>query len=204
MASRAPNIPLPNHDSTQDLLVRGRGGDRSAVNELFRRSLPSLKRWAHGRLPAAARDRGDTEDLLQDTFVAVLQRLSYFDAGRSGALEGYVRVALRNRVRDEIRRVSRRPPSEELIEARDVRPSPLDGVLFEDTADRYRAALERLRPVERAAILAFVEHGPDYRKLAEILGKPTPDAARMALGRAMRLLFQIAEGRPLPPKRSRR
>jgi RNA polymerase sigma factor (sigma-70 family) len=136
--------------------------------------------------------------------VNVLQRLSYFDASRTGALEGYVRVALRNRVRDEVRRISRRPPSEALVEAPDMGPSPLDGVLFEDTANRYRAALERLRPTERAVIIAFVEHGSDYKKLAEILRKPTPNAARVALGRAMHQLFQIAEGRPLPTNRSRR
>ena len=48
-----------------------------------------------------------------------------------------------------------------------------------------RAALERLRPEEREAIVARVEMGYSYDELAQVLGKPTPDAARKAAQRAL-------------------
>ena len=53
-----------------DLIRRAQGGDEDAMNRLFARHLPELRRWARGRLPAAAREvpvqpigeRRDAED----------------------------------------------------------------------------------------------------------------------------------------------
>jgi DNA-directed RNA polymerase specialized sigma24 family protein len=56
--------------------------------------------------------------------------------------------------------------------------------------ERYQGALMRLRPEEREAIIARVEMDYSYAELAEILGKPTPDAARKT---AQRALVRLAE-----------
>src|SRR5437899_9074668 len=37
-------------DSTFELVERVKGGDRDALNQLFTRFLPGLRRWASGRL----------------------------------------------------------------------------------------------------------------------------------------------------------
>jgi RNA polymerase sigma-70 factor, ECF subfamily len=52
----------PVWESTLSLLTRVRGGDEAALNDLFARYLPLMRRWAAGRLPRWARDRftGDT------------------------------------------------------------------------------------------------------------------------------------------------
>jgi hypothetical protein len=42
-------------DATLELVVRAQMGDYLAVEAILQRCLPPLKRWAHGRLPAAAR-----------------------------------------------------------------------------------------------------------------------------------------------------
>src|SRR5262252_2885992 len=101
-------------DSSLTLLRRAHDGDEAAVNELFARYIPRLQRWAHGRLPAWARGSLDTHDLVQDTFMQVLKRLDQFEPRHEGAFQGYLRQALFNRVRDEIRRVQRRPAPDEL------------------------------------------------------------------------------------------
>ncbi len=62
-------------DSTKDLVLRAKVGDRLAENEIVRRSLPRMRRFAHGRLPPAVRNGYDTEDIVQDSLLQTLQRL---------------------------------------------------------------------------------------------------------------------------------
>ena len=100
-------IPL---DSSLTLLERARAGDRAALDSLVARYLPRLQRWASGRLPHWARDLADTQDLVQETLVQTFQRIEAFDSRGEGALQAYLRQAILNRIRDELRRAKRRPP----------------------------------------------------------------------------------------------
>src|SRR3954468_19823323 len=61
--SAAPSGPH-RLDSTFDLVERAKSGDGDALNQLFARYLPSLRRWASGRLPRWSRDLMDTDDLV--------------------------------------------------------------------------------------------------------------------------------------------
>jgi RNA polymerase sigma-70 factor (ECF subfamily) len=181
----------PDLESTEHLLKRARNGDDEALNTLFARCLPRLKRWASGRLPAYTRDLLDTDDLVQDTVAQTLKRLDSFEPRREGALQAYLRQAVMNRVRDQLRRVARRPPAEVLDSGHaDQGASPLEQAIGREAVERYEAALQRLRPDDREAIVARVELGYSYEQLAEAIGKPSADAARMAVGRA---LLKLAE-----------
>jgi RNA polymerase sigma-70 factor (ECF subfamily) len=180
-------------DSTVDLLERAKKGDRAALDALFARCLPPLRRWARGRLPAAARGALDTQDLVQDTILNSLGRLDHFESRHEGALQAYLRQAVLNRIRDEVRRIVRRPAPAEL---RDSQPadqaSPLDVAIGRQGVERYEAALQRLRPADREAIIGRIELQHDYQTLATILGKPNANAARVAVTRALgRLLEQM-------------
>ena len=55
---------------------------------------------------------------------------------------------------------------------------------------RYEAALQRLKPGDREAIIARVEMGLPYSEVAAALGKPSVAAAHMAVSRA---LVRLAE-----------
>jgi len=173
-------------ESTFTLLARARDGDVHAVEELFRRHLRPLQRWARGRLPNWARDLSDTDDLVQDTLLRTFKQLDRFDSRGAGALQAYLRQAIVNRVRDELRRKGRQPSMTDVADI-DVRAdqSPLEEAIGRETLEHYEAALERLRPEEREAIVARVEMGYSYDELAQMLGKPTPDAARKAAQRAL-------------------
>ena len=173
-------------ESSVELLARARTGDDRALEELLARHVPALRRWARGRLPRWARDLSDTEDLVQDTLFKTLKHLGTFRPEREGALQAYLRQAVMNRIRDEIRRVRTRPVREELAE--DVTAaltSPLDEAIGAEAIARYEAALAALREEEREAIIARVEFEQSYEKIAALLGKPSPDAARMAVQRAL-------------------
>ena len=183
--------PAPDAASTLDLLQRARQGDQDALNALFERYLPALRRWARGRLPRWTRDLRDTDDLVQETLVQTLGRLDAFEPRHEGALQAYLRQAVVNRVRDEVRRVGRRPAATALDdELMDRGVSPLDEAIGREAAERYEAALQRLRPEERELIVARVEMGNGYEQIAAAHGKPSADAARMGVARA---LVRLAE-----------
>lgn len=188
----------PALDATVELLGRAQAGDAEAVNLLFSRYLPPLRRWARGRLPQYARDLLETEDLVQETMVHAFKRLKGFEMRHDGALHAYLRQAVINRIRDEVRRAQRRPAAEELEadQHRDSTASPLETAIGTQAVERYDAALARLRDEDRQAIVARVELGLSYAEVATALGKSSPDAARMAVARALVKLAQEM-GKPL-------
>jgi len=178
-------------DSTQYLVERAKAGDRQALDLLFDRALPALRRWASGRLPRWSRDLMDTDDIVQETAIRAMQRIGGFEPRHAGALQAYLRQAIVNRIRDEIRHKGRLPMQAELDEnQRDLSASPLEAAIGHEAVERYETALARLRPEEREAIVGRVEMDSSYEELAQALGKPSADAARMATSRALLRLAQ--------------
>jgi RNA polymerase sigma-70 factor (ECF subfamily) len=184
-------------DATGDLLDRARAGDEEALAQLFERHIPPLRRWASGRLPRWARDIADTTDLIQETVVEVLRHLHHFEHRGEGALQAYLRQAVTNRIRNELRKVARRGVPDPLDSAvPDDGTSPLEAAIAQQTLDQYDAALQRLKPNEREAVVSRVELRLSYAEIAEVLEKPSANAARMAVVRA---LLRLAEEMKRPP-----
>jgi RNA polymerase sigma factor (sigma-70 family) len=178
-------------ESTMRLLERARGGDREALDRLVSRHLIPLKRWAKGRLPRWARDLADTDDLVQDTLLQTFKRIGDFEARGVGALQAYLRQAVVNRVRDELRKKGRRPESTDLDGLQiDAGLSPLEEAIGRESFARYERALASLTEDEREAIVGRVEMGYSYEELADVLGKPSSEAARKAARRALVRLTQ--------------
>jgi RNA polymerase sigma factor (sigma-70 family) len=91
-----------------------------------------------------------------------------------------------NRIRDEHRKAGRRPESAELdSQAPDSGASPLEQAIGQQAVERYEKALQRLRASDREAIIGRIEMGFTNDELAQLLGKPSANAARMALERAL-------------------
>jgi RNA polymerase sigma factor (sigma-70 family) len=173
-------------ESSFELLQRVKSGDAEALDRLVQRYLQPLRRWASGRLPYWARDLSDTQDLVQDAIFQTLRHLQAFHPQRDGALHAYLRRAVMNRIRDELRRAHRRPASAELDDdMADAGASPLDLAIHKEARDRYEAALVQLRVEEQEIIIARVEFGFDYAAIATALDRPTADAARVAVRRAL-------------------
>ena len=183
--------------STLDLLERFKRGDEDAVSQLVERSIPPLQRWARGRLPQWARSLAETQDLVQHAVLRALPHLKKFEARHPGALQAYLRQAVHNHIRDEIRKVKGRPVPAELPDDQpDDGPSPLERAIGQESLERYEAALQRLRPEDREAIIVRIELGHSYAEVAEELGKPSIAAAHMAVSRALvRLAQEMSRGR---------
>jgi RNA polymerase sigma factor (sigma-70 family) len=131
----------------------------------------------------------ETSDVVQETVMAALRRLDGLQAQRQGALQAYLRQAVLNRIRDVVRYHRRRPAYTPLPEQLlDPGTSPLEQAIGAENLERYEAALQRLRPADREAIVARLEMQYTYEELAVALGKRTAGAARLAVTRAMKRL----------------
>ena len=179
-----PTPPVSNPPSLE-LLRRARAGDTQALGRLFQRYLPFLHRWAHGRIPRWARNAVDTTDVVQDTVLYTMRNLRSFEPQREGALLGYLRRSLMNRIRDRFRYAVRHPNDELTDVHPDQGDSPLEFAIDAENRRRYDDALARLSPPDREAIVGRLELGYSYEQLALVLKKPTPGAARMAVRRAL-------------------
>jgi RNA polymerase sigma-70 factor (ECF subfamily) len=196
---KEPELPRPTEgpsllsdEPTIELVLSARNGDHMALEALLERCLPPLKRWAHGRLPARARGGLDTGDLVQDAAMHVLARLDKFEPRHVGAMQAYLRMSVINRIRDEIRKVGRRPEAVELTtEPPSDITSPLELVIREECYERYRGALDKLRPRDREMIVARVEVQWTIQEIAHRFGMASIDAARVAVSRSLKRLTAL-------------
>lgn len=153
-----------------DLLARLQRRDPQALAELYDR----YGRAAYGLILRMVRDTGVAEDLVQETFLRVWNRVHEFDSER-GAVGPWLLAVARNRAIDYLRsRDGRMRNALELNETEhpslfvDLRPDALDQLL----AGRLRKALGGLQTQQREAIeLAYFE-GLTQTEIAARMGQP--------------------------------
>jgi RNA polymerase sigma-70 factor (ECF subfamily) len=187
--------------TTVRLLARARAGEREAMNQLFERFGPELRRLAHGRLPGRARGVLDTPDLVQDALLQTFKHLDRFEDRGDGALRAFMRQVLLNRISYECRRAVRREPHEPIPE--DIQadaPSPLESAIGAEAIAHYDAALATLPERDRELVIARVELGLSFPEIAQSMGRASANAARMAVVRALvklseALARELAAGR---------
>lgn len=181
--------------ATTELLRLAKEGDADARDRLLARYHTRLTRWASGRLPLRARSLLDTADLVQETLVRVLEGLDRIEVRGPGGFQAYARQAVLNRIRDQVRWAARRPPSGDgPADLSDASPSPLENAIGADVLQRYEGALARLSDSERELLHLKIELDFDYEEIAGITGRPSRDAARMAVQRALRRLAEEMSG----------
>jgi len=186
-------------DSTLTLVTRARLGDRAALELIAERYQAALTRFAHGRVPASARGLLDTCDVVQLALVRTLGRLDEIDTSLRGSLLAYLRRAVLNQIRDEIRRAKRRPIPEGLspdLRSRDR--DPIEIVISRETLERYDVALAQLPCDQQEAFIMRIEMDCGFREIAEALGRPSAESARMLVRRAIRTLARLLRQSAVP------
>ena len=179
----SPETPLL---ETRELLQRAKDGDRAALDQLMARYLPRLKRWAAGRLPMHARSLLDTADLVQDTLLRVMQGLDRVEVRGPGGFQAYVRQAVLNRIRDEVRWAGRRPGPDGVPESLpDPQPTPFENAIGAELLAKYEAGLARLDEGDQRLLHLRIELGFDYDEIAAMTGREKRNTARMAVHRAL-------------------
>ena len=141
-----------------------------------------------GRLPRRVRGSVDTSDIVQQALGYTFTRLDWFESKRGSAMRAYLRRVAENRIRDELRRATRRRDAiapEQAVRASEDGAPQLRQLVEGDAWRRYLDGLRRMRPRDRRLVVGRVELGYNYRQLALLERLPSPDAARMALRRAL-------------------
>ena len=157
------------HD--EELAKRLQQRDPQAMADLYDR----FGRLVYSVILAIVRDAGVAEDLVQETFLRVWNRMNAFEAGK-GALGPWLLAIARNRAIDYIRSVqSRMQRNTYEFDAREHPSLFVDmekDVLNSDSARSIRKALEKLTENQRKVIeLAYYE-GLSQTEMAERMGQP--------------------------------
>ncbi len=186
-----PDRPCPTDESTVRLCEQIREGDAAARAVLIERYFGALHRWARGRLPRNARSEMNTEDLVQETMVRALGRLEGFKPGETGSFLAYLREILKNRIRDEVRKVWNRPRPAELDNTiEDPGPSPMERAIDGEAWERYETGLAALPAQQREGVIMRLELQFSHQQVARALGMPTANSARMMVARAIERLVE--------------
>jgi RNA polymerase sigma-70 factor (ECF subfamily) len=191
------------------LIERCRAGDASAWEDVVRAQSGRVYNLCY-RLTGR---REDAEDLTQDVFIKAYRRLSQYDPARS-SFPTWIAAIARHATVDHFRRTRderRTQPLEPWTDAdgsprpgrepEDDAPSPDDVLAARETRRRVQAALDRLTPEFREAVILRDIQDLDYAEIASVLGLPVGTVkSRISRGRAelARLLSRIYEQVPSP------
>jgi RNA polymerase sigma-70 factor (ECF subfamily) len=108
-----------------------------------------------------------------------------------GIFQAYVRQAILNRIRDQVRWARRRPGTEMTEDVQDQAPSPLEEAIGSEVLERFESGMARLSEDDRRLVHLRVELDLSYDEIAAITERASSDAARMATQRALRRLAEM-------------
>jgi RNA polymerase sigma-70 factor, ECF subfamily len=170
-AAAAPGAAAVGSPAEEALVEAARGGDRRAFGRLFEQYAPMVHGILLARVPAR-----DAEDLLQDVFLAALQRLA--SLREALAFGGWLAMIARNRAVDFHRGRRKTTELPDDLAHEDPAQSEAEQVLvvIRELPEAYRETLV-LRLVEEMS-------GPE---IAARVGL-TPESVRVNLHRGMKLL----------------
>jgi RNA polymerase sigma-70 factor (ECF subfamily) len=160
-------VQQPVAEEERNVVARMAAGDRAALAELY----ASYERPLLAYLRLLTRDAGLAEELLQDTLLAAWHGAGGY-AGQA-SVRGWLFGIARRRAHDSLRRRSLRlVDGAELETVASSEPDPEAMTLARAGQDALVAAIERLAPIHREALVLTFVHELSYQDLAEVLGIP--------------------------------
>jgi RNA polymerase sigma-70 factor (ECF subfamily) len=152
-------------DAPDEALVRATlSGDEGAFAHLVRRYL----RKAMAVALEYARSREDAEDVVQDTFRRVLEKLDRFDTARS--FEPWFFTILRNTARNALK--SRRTREHDVLtgEQASISPGPYEDTRRLELRQQIGAAIERLPAMQKICFRLCMVEGLTSKEAASATG----------------------------------
>jgi RNA polymerase sigma-70 factor, ECF subfamily len=190
-AEPAPGEGRERADDGVDRALVGRwlAGDERAATLLVERHAPALARFAASLTSGI--DRGQVDELVQDTFVRAFQSMAEFRGESS--LRTWLFTIERRLLLDRRRAERRRPDAAEIDEADAATEyTALDAMVAGETESRIRHALDRLSPMQRNVFMLRVTEGLSYKEIAEVVGT-TEGAARVHYHNAVRAIKELVD-----------
>src|SRR5690349_2879914 len=152
-----------------DLVLKAQTGDRAAYGQLVERFQPTVYAVALARL----RNPTEAQELTQEVFLHGMKKLPQLRDAQCFA--GWLRQIT---VRMAINRLTRRGPlqkadSSEMLEAAEAaNANPLDSLIQSERASELYKALEQLKPVDRATLVAFYIRGRSLKQMSREFETP--------------------------------
>jgi len=179
-------VPVAQTDLPTDVdLVRAyRNGDERSAAQLVGRHAAALARFLAGM----GADRGDVDDLVQDSFFRAFRALPGW-RGESAFRSWLFRIGS-NLLKDQFRRRGGRvvvPLEDGNLVARDDPGAQLEA---RELRERIGEGLSRLPRLEREVFLLRVQQGMPYEEVAVVL-QTTPGAARVHYHHAVKKLKEL-------------
>lgn len=185
--------------SPEALLEAAAGGHATALLTLYDRVAPTLV----GVAMRVLSNRAESEDVVQDAFTRAWREAASFDRQRGSALAWMVTLT-RNRAIDVLRQRKRRAQqSDELVaegeQQEPERPRSPERALHDmQRAVAVRAALDALRPEQRAALELAYFSGLSHSEIAAALGQPLGTVKTRIAQSVKRLREVLAAHAPAP------
>ena len=184
------------------LVERARAGDRAAYGELVERFQPTVYAVALARL----RNPAEAQELAQEVFLHGMRKLPQLRDAQCFA--GWLRQIT---VRMAINRLTRRGPlhkvePEVLENAEAAGAGPLEALVKAEQAAALYRGLERLKPVDRATLVAFYLRGRSLKQMSREFETPIGTIKRrlhVARNRLKKQLERAAAGEQPTPRQRR-
>jgi RNA polymerase sigma factor (sigma-70 family) len=154
--------PAERDELNQLLLQTGRS-DQKAFAELYKRTSSKL----FGVCLRMLHDRGEAEEVLQETYTTVWRRAASFDAAKASAITWLITLS-RNKAIDRLRqhREELLDDPSRLDEAVDEQPTPATDAETSQEYRRLQRCLDELEPQQRDSVREAFFTGATYNELA--------------------------------------
>ena len=170
-----------NPTTDEELLLRFKAGQTESFGQLVRR----YERELYGYLRRYLGDEALAEDVFQNTFLQVYQKLDQYETGRP--VRPWLYTIATHQAIDALRRAGRRPvvsldqtretdvngATRSLLDMVEARQSdPMEQMEAEERRERVRAGIAELPEHLRSTVILAYFQGLKYREIADILEIP--------------------------------
>ncbi len=197
----------PPFHQTIVLVGRAQDADPEALQELFARYLPRVRRIVALRLGRQQHEILDIDDITQDAMADAIRGLSRFSADSDASFINWLSQIVVNRIRMELRRantgcrgsgeVLRFADAESSVHDSEVKGtdrSPLSHAVESEAQDKLSQALHRLTEAQREIVIQRAHCHMTYAEIATSMDFPNADAARGAFNKALKELKVLMRG----------
>jgi RNA polymerase sigma-70 factor (ECF subfamily) len=209
MSSSGPP-PEPDDDllDSLDLVRHAQAGELAAYGELFARYYPRVRALVRQRIDQGMRKDIDSDDLLQEAMLDAIRGFERFEVRSRRELIGWFARIIENRMRS----VGRHMHAQKRDRAKEVplgyvadyleqsnadfqpqadTPGPQQLATEREEVERLQECLDELEEDQRRVLLLRHRHNLSWGTIAQELGRPSADSARMQYTRA-RIALQKA------------
>ena len=191
-----------NPEETRLLVRAAQGGDRSALESLFERYLPRVRRIASLRLGWRLRRLLEVDDIVQDALLLAFARLDDFRETSEGSFRSWLAACVEREIVRQSRRAGARKrgdgklvpmgDADSFVLGKAIRgtkdPSPSEMARASEEEERLEAAILSLPEKHRQLIVLRWICGMSHAEIARRVGYSEESASRTAVTRALHLL----------------